>query len=124
MARIEELLRTLKEQGGSDLHLAAGGPPRMRLHGHLEHVTVDLFLELLDHASTAAFRIALVAHDGQRVDPFVVDENIHADQIGRLIADQLVVHRAIAAGGALDLVVQIVDHLSQGQLVCQHGAGR
>jgi twitching motility protein PilT len=36
MARLDELLRRLKEQGGSDLHLAAGLEPRVRRHGALE----------------------------------------------------------------------------------------
>jgi len=38
MARIDELLRRLKDQGGSDLHLAAGIAPRMRRHGALETI--------------------------------------------------------------------------------------
>ncbi len=35
MARIDELFRYLKEHKGSDLHLAAGLEPRLRLHGEL-----------------------------------------------------------------------------------------
>ena len=35
MARIDELLRYLKENGGSDLHLAAGLEPRIRARGEL-----------------------------------------------------------------------------------------
>lgn len=35
MARIDALLRTLKERDGSDLHLVAGLPPRVRLNGSL-----------------------------------------------------------------------------------------
>jgi twitching motility protein PilT len=38
MARLDELLRYLKEKGGSDLHLAAGLEPRIRVHGGLEPV--------------------------------------------------------------------------------------
>ena len=38
MARLDELLRYLKEHGGSDLHLAAGLEPRIRVHGGLEPV--------------------------------------------------------------------------------------
>jgi twitching motility protein PilT len=38
MARLDELFRNLKEQKGSDLHLAAGLEPRMRCHGHLEKI--------------------------------------------------------------------------------------
>jgi len=36
--RLHELLRTTREKGGSDLHLAAGMEPRMRVHGALEPV--------------------------------------------------------------------------------------
>jgi twitching motility protein PilT len=36
MARLDELLRYLKEKRGSDLHLAAGLEPRVRVHGGLE----------------------------------------------------------------------------------------
>ncbi len=35
MARIDELFRLLKEKGGSDLHLLASRPPRVRVHGKL-----------------------------------------------------------------------------------------
>ena len=38
MARIHQLFRTLKEIGGSDLHLAATLAPRIRVHGELEAV--------------------------------------------------------------------------------------
>lgn len=32
---LQELLRIMVDQGGSDLHIAAGSPPRIRLHGKL-----------------------------------------------------------------------------------------
>ncbi len=38
MARIDELLTKLKEDKGSDLHLAAGQPPRIRARGELDPV--------------------------------------------------------------------------------------
>ena len=38
MARIDELLEKLKEDGGSDLHLASGQPPRIRVRGELDPV--------------------------------------------------------------------------------------
>jgi twitching motility protein PilT len=38
MAELDELLRHLKERGGSDLHLAAGMEPRVRVRGELEPV--------------------------------------------------------------------------------------
>src|ERR1700681_2024426 len=39
MARIDELFHYLRDHKGSDLHLAAGLEPRIRLHGSLEAVT-------------------------------------------------------------------------------------
>jgi len=38
LARIDELFRYLKEKGGSDLHLLATLPPRVRIHGKLTDV--------------------------------------------------------------------------------------
>jgi twitching motility protein PilT len=38
VAKLDALLRQLKERGGSDLHLAAGLEPRMRVHGVVEPV--------------------------------------------------------------------------------------
>jgi twitching motility protein PilT len=38
MARLDDLLRTLRQNGGSDLHLAAGLEPRIRVHGGLDAV--------------------------------------------------------------------------------------
>ncbi len=39
MARLDELLRQRKDQGGSDLHLTTGLEPRMRTHGALEPIS-------------------------------------------------------------------------------------
>ena len=33
MARINAFLKLGREQGGSDIHLAVGSPPLIRLHG-------------------------------------------------------------------------------------------
>ena len=38
MPRIDELLTLLKQEGGSDLHLAAGLVPRLRVRGELRDV--------------------------------------------------------------------------------------
>jgi twitching motility protein PilT len=38
VARLDDLLRTLRQNGGSDLHLAAGLEPRIRIHGGLDPV--------------------------------------------------------------------------------------
>ena len=45
---LQELLRLMFEKGGSDLHLAAGSPPRIRVHGKL----VPLAMEPLSGVNT------------------------------------------------------------------------
>lgn len=38
MAQIDQFLKVLVEQGGSDLHLTVGSPPIMRVQGHLQRI--------------------------------------------------------------------------------------
>ncbi len=40
MAKIDGLLKLLKDKKGSDLHLAVGSPPTLRIHGELEKMEV------------------------------------------------------------------------------------
>ncbi len=47
MAKIDRLFRFLSDQGGSDLHLVEGQPPKVRLHGEL----VNIKHPVLDHAT-------------------------------------------------------------------------
>jgi twitching motility protein PilT len=54
MPRLDQLLRQLKDQGGSDLHLAAGLAPRIRVSGHL--VPVDGWEPLSDDELRALMR--------------------------------------------------------------------
>jgi twitching motility protein PilT len=64
MVTLEELLRTLVERNGSDLHVTAGSPPRLRLDGALrptEHdalsadETQQIIYGLLDNEQVAKF---------------------------------------------------------------------
>lgn len=38
MPKIDQFLNLLVQHGGSDLHLSCGGPPVLRVHGHLQKV--------------------------------------------------------------------------------------
>ncbi|HZU95186.1 MAG TPA: type IV pilus twitching motility protein PilT [Planctomycetota bacterium] len=64
MAVIDKMFRALKEQGGSDLHLQAGQPPKFRIHGRLEPLNMPalsnaeaekLLLEILDERKKKRF---------------------------------------------------------------------
>ncbi len=64
MATIDKFFRALKEQGGSDLHLQAGQPPKFRVHGRLEPLNMPplsnkeaekLLYEMLDERKKKRF---------------------------------------------------------------------
>lgn len=64
MVTLEELLRIMVERGGSDLHIAAGSAPRIRVDGELEEIgsevlngehTQKLTYSILDGAQIARF---------------------------------------------------------------------
>ena len=64
-AVIDKLFRALKDQGGSDLHIQAGQPPKMRIHGRLEPLNMPslsdkeakkLLFEILDDKKLKRFK--------------------------------------------------------------------
>ena len=64
MISVEELLQQLVERGGSDLHITAGAPPKIRIDGKListEHAVLDpettqkLIYSILDNTQIARF---------------------------------------------------------------------
>jgi len=66
MARLHELFGLLKERGGSDLHLAAGLAPRLRIHGDLAPIpdraplgheeVLELLREIVSEAQWREYR--------------------------------------------------------------------
>lgn len=59
MITLEELLETLVERGSSDLHISAGAPPKMRLHGSL----VDMNDEPLHGEDTKKLVYSILSND-------------------------------------------------------------
>ncbi|NRA95143.1 MAG: type IV pilus twitching motility protein PilT [Planctomycetes bacterium] len=59
MVKLEELLETLVSRGGSDLHLSAGSPPKIRLDGNL----VDESPEPLGHEDTKQIVYSILTND-------------------------------------------------------------
>src|SRR5436309_4413478 len=64
MARIDAILKLVKEQGASDLHMTTGAPPMVRINGHItpipyEEITRDLnellLFELMDAETRARY---------------------------------------------------------------------
>ncbi|MEM7084462.1 MAG: type IV pilus twitching motility protein PilT [Pseudomonadota bacterium] len=69
MAQIDQYLTMMLEGDGSDLHLMAGDPPRMRQYGDLQNLsdsplTADQTREIIDEIFTPEARKQFEEHDG------------------------------------------------------------
>ncbi|MEK7486959.1 MAG: type IV pilus twitching motility protein PilT [Planctomycetota bacterium] len=67
MVSIEELVQILVQRGGSDLHITAGSPPRLRIDGHLVNTEHDV----LDPETTQKLVYSIL--DGDQIAKFERD---------------------------------------------------
>ena len=92
-----------------------------RLDGHLELVAVDLAFELSHQLSAPPVGVGTMDDHGEGIDPLAGHQDVQPAKVAGAVADQVVIHRAVAARGALELVVEVVNHLRQRQFVGQDG---
>ena len=71
-------------------------------------------------------RLGAVAVDDERqgVDRLAGDEDVDLDEVGRPVAELLVVHRGVALGAALQLVEVVDDELGERHLEVEQDARR
>src|SRR5439155_14552650 len=92
------------------------------LEGNFKQVSVDFFLEADEQLAAAGFGVVAVDDRRQRVDAIAVHQNVDLHEVADAEADEVVVHRSVPAGRALEAVVKIVNHLGQRHLVDQNHA--
>src|SRR6266851_1336888 len=68
------------------------------LQRHLEHLTRDDRLQLLDKFAALNLRLAAMRDERQSVDWFARDQDVELDQVAFAKTDHLVVHRRVALG--------------------------
>jgi twitching motility protein PilT len=96
MARVDELLKLLKERNGSDLHLSAGLAPRMRVRGEVE--TVEGWADLDDSAvRELLMEIAEAAQWQEFEDEWDLDFAYGLPGVARFRANYLMQDRGVAA---------------------------
>ena len=66
--------------------------------------------------ATRRLRPVAVDDDAERVDRLAVHEHVELHEPALAVADLLVVHRGVALGATLELVVEVDDDLGQRQL--------
>src|SRR5690606_35638507 len=88
-----------------------------RLNGHLEHLTGNQLLQPLHQLAAPMIRLVPVDDEGEGVHRLPVQHDIHLDQLGSTVSDQLVIEGSVTARPGFELVEEIVDDLRQVQLV-------
>src|SRR5262245_1522231 len=92
------------------------------LQRDLELVARDLAAQRLQDLAAATLGLVLVAQERQRVDLVAGDQDAHLDEVARLEALELVVHRAVAARHRLQPVVEVEDDLRERDPEADHHA--
>jgi twitching motility protein PilT len=112
MAQIDDMLRKLKESNGSDLHLAAGVAPRMRMRGEL--TAVDGWAELDDAKLREIIREIATESDWREFETGGdLDFSYGLDGIARFRANYFVQeHGAGAVFRIIPEAIQSVDDLN------------
>src|SRR5262249_27539159 len=75
----------------SDHPAADGG-----LDGNFKQVPVDLAAQLLDQVAATALGVGAVDDRGQGVHALAGDQDVQPHQVGGPVADEVVIHRAVA----------------------------
>lgn len=95
MPQIDQFLRLLVQQGGSDLHLSCGSPPVLRVHGHLQRVR---FRELTPQDMRALILEILGAEQRERFEATRdLDFAYEIPQVARFRGNAFVQHRGMGA---------------------------
>jgi len=109
VSRINAFLKLGREQGGSDIHLAVGSPPLIRLHGELQTIKYrnlsakeleDLVYEILSEEQKAVFS------SGQDLD-----FSYEHEEVGRFRVN--VYRKFNGVGASLRAIAPVIPTLSQ-----------
>ena len=76
--------------------------------------------QTLANLPSARFRFRTVTKKRQRVNRFFVNQNLHFNQIGFLIAGQLIVKAGITAGNRFQTVIKVKNDFVQRNLINHH----
>jgi twitching motility protein PilT len=116
MAQIDQFLRLLVQQGGSDLHLSCGNPPILRVHGHLQRVK---FRDLTAADMKALIQEMLTAEQRELFDSCRdLDFAYELPEVARFRCNAFVQHRGM--GGVFRVIpsrVPSADELNLPQAV-------
>ena len=83
----------------------------------------DELLQFLAHCAATGLGAVAMNHHRKRVDGLLVDEDLHLDEVVRLIAGKLVVEARVPFRHRFKPVMEIEDDFVQRQVIDHHGTG-
>src|SRR5262249_14368050 len=93
-----------------------------RLDCNLVKLPRDDLLQFRGELASATLSSIAMDNGGESINRFAVHEQVEFNQLGRTMPGMLVIHRTVAAGDRLNLVVEIDQNLVQRQFAMQHDA--
>ncbi len=87
-------------------------------------MAIDFRFEFLGNRTATSIGIRPVADDTECIYTLAVHQHVQSHKLFREISEQLVVHRPVPLCRTLQLVVQVIDHFSQREIVSEHGSSR
>lgn len=96
MASIDELLKIMKEQDASDLHVTSGAPPFLRLHGNMVPLTNFKELNTQD-VQGLLFEILTEKQKKNFVERWEIDFAYHIQSLGRFRVNMFMQRKGLGA---------------------------
>jgi len=122
MVIIKELIEALTQRGGSDLHIAAGSPPKLRIHGKLQNTEYDPLRP--EDTKSLIYSILTSEQIAKFEKNLELDFSFGLQQLGRFRTNVFVQRGAI--GAVLRVIpykVKTFDDLSLPRKVCEYLCG-
>jgi twitching motility protein PilT len=95
MARIDDLFKIMIEQGASDLHLSAGNPPFLRVHG--EMAPVDVPAHTVEDCQNLIFEILSEKQKRLFIENWELDCSYYVEGLGRFRCNVFMQRRGMGA---------------------------
>jgi twitching motility protein PilT len=95
MAEIDKLFKFLVDNGGSDLHLSAGSPPIVRIHGEMQQTERPPLSP--QEVQTLVFEILNEKQKRQFIESWELDCSYHLNGVGRFRVNVFMQRRGLGA---------------------------
>jgi twitching motility protein PilT len=109
MAKIDELFKLMVDQGASDLHLSAGSPPILRLHGEMHPLETPPYTN--EQCQALIFEILSEKHKKEFVEKWELDTSYFIPNVGRFRINVFMQRRGM--GGVFRVIPEKIKSMTE-----------